>query len=475
MLKYKKIIAGVLAISMVFSITSCNSKDSSSNSEDNFSATDNVKVEDTNTIKSIPDGAEKELVYLGVDDLNPTKGNPEISTQLALFQSKGGSIKFSKTTYMERFDKLATAITSGTDVPDIVNYEWLSFPSQIIKEMYKPIDSIVDFDTELWKDVKETAEQFMFNDKHYVVPLSFEASSMLAYDKAIIDSEGLEDPYELYVGGEWNWDNWIDIMSEYVGNATGEGQRYGVNGFFKQHFVQQTGKTLVNFDKATNTFSSNLKDPDIEKAQEKLYQMKKNNLILNEWVGSARDAFNKGCLFYAMGAWGYSGNNSPKQDEEWGVVPIPQSTDNPQKITTSDMKAFMWVNGSKKDEAVKCWFECYRIANTNPKYMETTKEKFMENNPYWTPEMYDVKMDIISSDYLMLFDYAYGVSSALGDVNSFDGNSCLVDALYTYSSSDNEEGVQPTWSSIREQYSATVDTEVNNLNASIKEFIEKNK
>lgn len=66
--------------------------------------------------------------------------------------------------------------------------------------------------------------------------------------------------------------------------------------------------------------------------------------------------------------------------------------------------------------------------------------------------MYDVKMDVVSDDYLMLFDYAYGISSALGDRKQFDGNQCLVDALYSDASNVNEEGVQSTWTQVREVF-----------------------
>ena len=47
---------------------------------------------------------------------------------------------------------------------------------------------------------------------------------------------------ELYVNNEWTWKNWEDIMSSYVGNAPADTERYGVNGFFRAHVVQQTGK-----------------------------------------------------------------------------------------------------------------------------------------------------------------------------------------------------------------------------------------
>ena len=64
------------------------------------------------------------------------------------------------------------------------------------------------------------------------------------------------------------------------------------------------------------------------------------------------------------------------------------------------MTAFMWVKGSTRSEAVKCWFECVRASKTDPKYEQTNKDKFMENNPNWTDEMYDVKMDAVSHTLL---------------------------------------------------------------------------
>lgn len=477
MKNYKKFLAGLMAFGMIFGATACGddaSSKSDANSEDeSFEATENIEVTDNGEIEPIPEGAETNLLYLGVQDLNPTKSNKEISTELALFQSKGGSISYSQTSQFERFDKLADAIMANKDVPDIFNYEWLSFPSQVVKDMYQPVDDIVNFDDPLWSGVKETADQFVLNGNHYVAPLTFVASSMLCYDKDVIEAEGLDDPYDLYLSGEWDWDAFESLMEEYVSGAEDGTERYGINGFFRQHFIQQTGKTMVNYDSSTGVFTSNLKDPDIEKGEEILYNMMKSNLFYTDWVGSARDAFKKGCLFYAMGDWAYSGNNSPKEGENWGIVPHPQYPDNPQKITTSDMKAFMWVRGSTKAEAVKCWFECYRTAYSDPEYLDTNKAKFMENNPYWTDEMYDVKMDVQSDDYLMIFDYAFGVSSALGDVNGFDGNICLVDALYNYSSQFNEEGTQMTWTQVREKYSATVDSEIKSLNESIKEFNSK--
>ena len=110
----KKICALSAAMLMAFTVASCGSKDSSSSKkEDDFSATENVEVASTDKVDAIPEGAETSLLYLGVSDLNPTRANPEKSTELTLFEEKGGSIEYQRTSYFERFDDLAAALLAA--------------------------------------------------------------------------------------------------------------------------------------------------------------------------------------------------------------------------------------------------------------------------------------------------------------------------------------------------------------------------
>lgn len=466
-MKIKKTLALLLPITLMITSMGCGKKDN--DKEKKFVPTENVKVSDAKSIQAIPDDAEKEILFLGEYDINPTESNPEKSTEFQLFESKGGKIRFQATSYDERFSNLASAIIANKDVPDIFKYEWLAFPSQTIKQMYQPIDDIVDFSDPMWESSKETADQFVLNGKHYVAPLGYAASAMLCYDKSVIEAEGLTDPYELYTEDSWTWNAWKEIMSDYVSAAEGDSARYGVNGFFRTHIIQQTGEKFVDYDSQENKFVSNMDNSDIENGQNFLHDLTKEGLVLDGWIGSARECFTQDCLFYAMGDWAYSGANGPTAEENWGVVPIPQYDKNQQKITTSDMTAYMWVRGSERKDAVKCWLECCRASYTDPEYAETNKAKFMENNPNWTEEMYNVKTDVVCDDYLMIFDYAYGISSVLGDKNSFDGSQCLVDALYSQASTVSDDGVQNTWTQVREMYGKVVDMELKEINATISE------
>ena len=67
------------------------------------------------------------------------------------------------------FERLGTLISTGLS-PDLVRYEWRSFPHGMSYNMYTPLDTYINIDSDLWKGIKELAEQFVYNGKHYYYP-----------------------------------------------------------------------------------------------------------------------------------------------------------------------------------------------------------------------------------------------------------------------------------------------------------------
>ncbi len=464
----KKAAAFLTALLSVGATVGCTS---SGDSDSTVSQVETVVVEDTDEIEAIPEDAESTLLWMGTYDLNPGEGEDK-SVEMTLFNNKGGTMEFSQVIDSEKFDKLASAIMSKNNVPDIFKYEWLAFPCQVVKDMYQPVDSIVDFDSDLWADTKDAADQFVLNDEHYVAPISFTVGTLFMYDYDIISSEGLDDPYELYLNGEWDWDAWLDMMDTFCSNATGEDIRYGINGWFQTQIIQQTGKTMITYDQETNTFASNLTDPDIERAENMLYDIGKKGYVNTEWTGNANNALKNGdCLFYCMGTWAMTGNNGPSEGDDWRVVPVPSDPNTDEKYMTSDMLAYMWVKGSEKSEAVKCWYECCRIAVTDEEYIENAKQKFLNANPNWTEDMYQVYIDASSSEYTQVFDYGYGISSTLSDDNANEDGNCITRKLYEFTNKTDDDGHQYTWSELRETYSATVDSELKSINEAVASYI----
>ena len=476
MKKIKKSLAFLTAMISVLSISACGSSESSDNGT--ASATDTetttsvetVLVSDTSEIEEIADDAQKEIIWMGTYDLNPSRGADK-SVEMTLFNNKGGTVITNKVVDSEKFDKLATALLSNKDVPDIFKYEWMAFPSQVLKNMYQPVDDIVDFSDPLWADTKATADQFVLNGKHYVAPVSFSVGTLFMYDQNVIDSNNLDDPYELYQNGEWNWDNWYSMMETFVSGAPDDTVRYGINGWFQPQLIQQTGKTMVVYE--DGHFKSNLDDSDIERAEDLIYKIGKNNYIQPDWLGGASNALKDGnILFYCMGPWALTGSNGPKEGDDYRVVPVPKDPNAEGNYMTSDMTAYMWVKGSKANEAVKTWYECCRIANTDPEYLENSKQKFLNANPLWTEDMYQVLQDASSSDNIMVFDYGYGISPLLSDDYSSEDGSCVTRKLYEYTARENDEGILYSWSSLREAYRSVVESELADINKAVDAYQE---
>lgn len=405
----KRVIAGAMALLSAVSVASCGS---SSGSDSSSSYVDKVKVASTDDIATIPDGSEKELEWLSYFDINPTKKEPEKRTDLTLFEEKGGKIKYSQTSSMNKYDKLAARLMSNNP-PDMFWYEQsMTFPANCIKEMFQPVDDIVDFDSAMWSDVKDVAEQFTLNGKHFVAPINFLPGSVITYDAD---------------------------KDEYV---------------------------------------SNLNDADFVRASDMLYDIAKNGMYYPDWVGQAGDAFKKNILFYAMGPWASTGTHSPKDGDNWGVVPMPKDPNSDKLYTTIDMNAYMWVKGSTKNDAMKCWLECAKIVYTQDTYKDIEKEKFFVNNPNWTEDMYNVAyVDLVTDKFTKIFDPGYGISTTLSDNDAAtnDTKEAVIPYLYTSVMKTDENGSQYTWTQLKEQYKGTVDSELKTLNEQYHAYLEKNK
>lgn len=471
MKKSKRIIAAAIALVSALGMAACGGSSSDTQSS---SYVDKVEVQATDEIDAIPDDADKEIEWFSYFDINPTKAANEKRTDLTLFESKGGKIKYSQTSSMTKYDQLASRLMSA-DPPDMFWYEArMTFPANCIKDMFQPIDSIVDFDTPLWSDVKDTAEQFSMNGEHYVAPTKYLPMTVLTYDKSMIEAAQLDDPYELYQDGEWNWNTWYDMMDEYCSGASADEERYGINGWFAPFIFQGTGKSLINYDSENSEYVSNLYDADFEKAADLLYNISKNGMYYFDWIGQSSDAFKKNILFYAMGPWASIDTHTPKDGEEWGMVPVPKNADTDEYYMGLDINAYMWVKGSTKSDAMKCWMECAKLVNTDQSYKDTEKQKFMENNPNWTEDMYDLVYDeLVSDKFTFTFEPGNGISTTLSDDNAAtnDTKEAVISLLYSSVLRTDENGAQYTWTQLRESYSSTIESELKTFNAEYKKYI----
>lgn len=474
MKNYKKAAALLMALTMTTAVTACGGGDGGSDSANATTAEettttesqtewtgDNIEVEglDENE-KGDVDISGQTIKYLGISDINPTNSNPERSVPLTLFEDTyGAKVEYIATTSSTKFTDLANLIMSG-DSPDIFLYEWMAFPYGVSKGQYQPIDDLVDFSKPMWEDMKGVADDFVMGGKHYVAPLGyrFYDSQVLMYNADLFESEGIDDPKELYESDAWDWDAFVSTMKKFVDNDPEN--RYGIAGWWSNAFVFTAGETLVQYD--GNTFTNNINSPALEKAEFMLEDMTKNKLILNGWINPS-EAFTSDTLaFYGMGTWAF--NDAQKSMEEYDIqiVPFPKAPDSDTYYVSNALHSYMWVKGSDKADAVKIWFECCRRENYDEQYTEVTKAKLLENNPYWTSEKYDFIMDLYDPDkFTQVFDYAYGISDMMSNT---DAGGAIVQIIYEGIANENEYS---NWTQIKNEYSTIIDQELKTINESI--------
>lgn len=458
-MKFKRILAGISALAVMASFAAC-----SSSSEDTADTTESESETTTTTtatewtgdsveVEQLDDGSKldvniegKTLKWLGIYDLNPTNDSPDRSPELALFEDTyGATIEYQPTTSDKRFDDLGTAILGGSP-PDIFVYEWRTFPYDISKDQYQPIDELVDWEDPKWAAVKDEADKFIYNGQHYIAPLgySFSDTQVLMYNKTTIENEGFEDPYEMYLNGEWNWNTFTDMMKSFVESGD---DRYGIGGWWANAFVYTSGDTIVKYD--GETFTNNINSEKIERAQAVIKDIFKNNLIKRGWIGG-ESAFVEGdLLFYSMGTWAYNAAALSCPDDVIQIVPFPRDPESDTDYVSNKISAYMWVKGSDNADCVKAWFDCNRIVNYDESYKEATKEKFLLNNAGWTSEMYDIAMNFYdSSKFTQAYDYGYGLSTYMADEVM----------TYLYEGCVNEQ--YEDWVTAREEYSSIVQSEI---------------
>lgn len=476
MKKLLQVLAGLTAMTSLMTVAfSCGDKDSSSSedddryiSEDEYSVSvDEEEVKGENDV----DISGQTIYWLADYDLNPTNNNDR-SVALSLFEDVyGASIEYIQTDSNEKLSTLAQRLLSGDPV-DMIPYEWDAVPNGVTKNQYQPLDDyyyILEMDTELWEDMEDVIDMFEYNGGHYVVPYTISDPIIITYSRKMMESEGLDDPYELYEKGEWDWDAMMDMMNKFVSNTPEGSTRYGINGWFGQAVIQSTGHTVVTYE--DGVFINNIDDPEIEQAELLMQEMATKNLYRADWVGYFPD--DQSTLFFAMGDWALGGSNAKNQDADLMVVPFPKSPNADENYLCCNFAAKMLVAKSDKGEAVATYIKCERLAATDEEYKEIAKQKALVVEEtasgvvksYVTEEQYDAIQSFLdTSNSTPMFDFGYGMDERMYSSGDYTYETRGVMDNLEQALLEGNEAVD-SWATLRDAWTGVIDEQVEYFNA----------
>lgn len=405
----KRVTAAALAAVMIMALAGCDEQDasvpqSSGGPQGNAPAqqttagtTATMNKEDADKIAEIDVGAEKlengTVKFLSSWDLNPAEGQP-IAPALEMFQTQfGGRIEYVETPWDSRYDKLAVLVQAD-DAPDMFSAGDMDvFPKGAISGMFQPLDDYIDFSSDLWAPMSAVNEQFAFDGKHYVGAIDVESDCVMFYNKKTIAGNGLEDPAELLKAGNWNWDTFWDMMTKFCDRSE---EKFATDGWwFEGAFSLTTGYPYIGMQ--DGKIVHNLDNAMIERAQEYMLKMKKNDLPFpkNEYnwqIIPSNIAAGK-TLFYPVGTYALYPYNNIIQEfgdmEDVMFVPLPRCPEADAYYLPARVSGFSLCKGAKNPKGVAAYLTCAMACRDSEAAEEIGKRQAFDEYG-WTQEQWDM-------------------------------------------------------------------------------------
>ena len=475
--------AGVSALALVMGFTSCQSSSSGGTVDTaevtTVATTTGVTVEVNTatlaeesqmTLDEAADAAlpdieleNKTIKWFAHYDINPnTASGASESVPLNVFRTKyGGEVQYYPTTWNTRYSDLSTYVLGGEGI-DFFPCDTAALPKGVVSGMFQPIDDYIDLDSDLWKGVSEAMEKYNFNGKHYEFVNSVSAENVVIYNKDTIEANNFDDPWELYKEGKWNWDTFKEMLVQYVDD---ESEQYGLDGYWAEKALFLSGG-VPSVESVDGTLKVNLMDAQVEKAQNFMYDLYSNNLVINrevfDWAEQPQFMSEGKELFYIVGAWAVQADpetwSTKIPPEKLGLAPVPNAADAERPWQAATLDGWVLCKGASNPQGVAVFAECNRFANTNDDAIAIGDAKAMEDYK-WSEELIAINKEInqLANDNPVV-DLATGVSTDVASLTTDGGDNVGLRAAM--------HGVE--WSTNREEINDVVVMLVDEVDAQLK-------
>lgn len=428
----KKIAAGLMAFSMVAGLSACG------NSNSGNETTTETTVE-TTTAKTVAVNTEalkedeqtvledlmtqlqdvelenKEVKWMAHYDINPSTNGASKSVGLEMFEQKyGGKITYVPTTWDARYTDLAKAVSAGDGIDIFPGDDTSNFPNGVVNGMFQPVDDYIDLNSELWQNMAPAMELLNFGGKHFAFVTSVTAEQVVIYNTQTLEENGLDDPWDLYKEGNWNWGTFKQMLLDFVDV---ENEQYGLDGYWAEKALYlSAGKPTV--ESVNGSLVCNLKDATVEKAMNFQYDLFTNGLVFDrselgnheqpQMMGSGNQ------LFFIVGAWHV--RSDPEtwateiDPEKLGIAPVP-SPEGSDPYQSATLGGYALCKGAQNPQGAALFAECQLLGSLDERAIAISDRK-LKDDCKWSDDIIAREKEIneLARQYPVL-DLATGTSS----------------------------------------------------------------
>lgn len=478
----KRIVAMILALVLVFALVGCGKGKKREPIKLTLSTEDSEAILAAAGI-NLPDaataaGANSTVKWFCWYDPFQNYDEGEIvNTGYWTFTEKYNSnIELIETDYFERYNDLANLILSSNS-PDMFpagTGATATYPISCLKGTFVPVDDYINYDDPLWAGMKDAANYYILGGKHFAMITDLTFRDVVSYNRRVMEEWGFDDPATLFANDEWTWAKFAEMCRDF---SDGDENRYALDGYaYQGGIVQSTGQQVLQLDE-NGKFYSNIDSPEIERAQNLIYDLVKDDCCYHEgtnrWALRSKGGENFGagiadglCLFYIIETSFFT-NTVEMITPLWGDVsqnevmfcPLPRDENGDGKYyLNSAPKGYCLVSGGENHAGAALLASCERFKILDPTVVNIDKKQLKEVY-LWNDEMLDMVdtcYEIAARDPIIILT---------GDLPS--GLSSPLDAIDTGIT----RAANPTsWAQLKEQNREAIDYHIEELNAMIEEY-----
>ena len=368
----------------------------------------------------------KEIKWLAHYDLNPAGSGASKSVAQEMFERKyGGSIKWYQTTWENRFNDLSTYVLGGEGIDFFPGDDVYNFPKGIISGMFMPVDEYIDMESPIWAENKAAMDLYNFGGRYFNLVTSVTAEEIVIYNTETIEANGLDDPWELYEAGNWNWDTFKSMLEEFVEE---ENDQWGIDGYWAENALLLSGG-VPTVESVDGQLVCNLNDPGMEKAMNYQYDLFNAGLVFPReqfnWAEQPAMMGEGRQLFYIVGAYSIQADPATwvtKIDpENVGIVPVPSPADS-DPYAAAKLNGFAICKGATNPQGVALFAECNIVGGKDEAAIAISDRKTMDDFQ-WSEELIAKNKEIneLARQYPVV-DLASGCSTDIASYTTQGGD-----------------------------------------------------